>query len=174
MLTHQTGLPVHPASVEKFGADFVRPGNMVSNGAYVLESFTPNDKIVLTKNPRFHDAASVAIDTVEFVPFEDRATCARRFEAGEVQSCSDIAAEQIKDLKARLGDQVRIAPYLGVYYYALNSAHEPLNDVRVRQALSMAIDRDFLAERDLERRDAAGLVLGAARHRQLHRLAAPA
>lgn len=146
LLTHQTGLPVHRASIEQYGADFLRPGNMVSNGAYTLVSFTPNDKIVLQKNPRFHDADSVAIDTVEFVPFEDRATCARRFEAGEVQSCSDIAAEQIEDLKARLGDQVHISPYLGVYYYALNTAHEPLNDVRVRQALSMAIDRDFLAD----------------------------
>ena len=145
LLTHQTGLPVHKGSIEKFGADFVRPGNMVSNGAYMLDGFTPNDKIVLKKNPNFHDAANVAIETVEYTPFEDRATCARRFEAGEVQSCSDIAAEQIKDLKARLGDQVRVAPYLGVYYYALNGAHPPLDDARVRQALSMAIDRDFLA-----------------------------
>jgi oligopeptide transport system substrate-binding protein len=168
LLTHQTGLPVHKGSIEKFGADFVRPGNMVSNGAYMLDGFTPNDKIVLKKNPNFHDAANVAIETVEYTPFEDRATCARRFEAGEVQSCSDIAAEQIKDLKARLGDQVRVAPYLGVYYYALNGAHPPLDDARVRQALSMAIDRDFLAN-DLVGHHAARLVLGAAGDRQLYR-----
>lgn len=146
LLTHQTGMPVHPASVEKLGSDFVQPGNMVSNGPYMLESFTPNDKIVLQKNPMFHDAANVAIDTVEFIPFEDRANCARRFEAGEVLSCSDIAAEQIKDLRTRLGEQVRVAPYLGTYYYGVNSKKPPFDDVRVRQALSMAIDREFLAD----------------------------
>lgn len=146
LLTHQTGLPVHPASVEEHGTDFVQSENMVSNGAFTLESFTPNDKIVLQKNPEFHDAANVAIDTVEFTPFEDRANCARRFEAGEVQSCSDIAAEQLPDLKERLGDQVHVAPYLGVYYYALNTAKESLSDKRVRQALSMVIDREFIAD----------------------------
>lgn len=146
LLTHQTALPVHPASVEAHGSDFVQPGNMVSNGAYTLTSFTPNDKIVLQRNPEFHDAANVAIETVEYTPFEDRANCARRFEAGEVHSCSDIAAEQIGDLRARLGDQVHVAPYLGVYYYGINSAREPFDDVRVRQALSMVIDREFLAD----------------------------
>ncbi|QDY69655.1 peptide ABC transporter substrate-binding protein [Qingshengfaniella alkalisoli] len=146
LLTHQTGLPVHPATVEEFGVDFVQPENMVSNGAFALESVTPNDKIVLQKNAEFHDADNVAIDTVEFTPFEDRANCARRFEAGEVHSCSDIAAEQIADLQSRLGDQVRIAPYLGVYYYGINSAREPFDNVNVRQALSMVIDREFLAD----------------------------
>lgn len=146
LLTHQTGLPVHPPSVEAHGTRFVDPANKVSNGAYTLTSFRPNDKIVLTKNPEFHDAENVAIETVEYTPFEDRATCARRFEAGEVHSCSDVAAEQIGDLMARLGDQVRVAPYLGVYYYGVNSAREPFADPRIRQALSMAIDREFLAE----------------------------
>lgn len=145
LLSHQTALPLHPASVEKYGNDFVQPANMVTNGAYTLVSFTPNDKIVMQKNPMFHDAANVAIDTVNYVPFEDRANCARRFEAGEVLSCSDIAGEQIRDLKSRLGDQIHVVPYLGVYYFAVNSAHKPLDQVNIRQALSMAIDRDFIA-----------------------------
>lgn len=146
LLTHQTGLPVHPASVQAHGDAFVQPENMVSNGAFTLVSFTPNDKIVLARNAEFHAADSVEIETVEYTPFEDRANCARRFEAGEIHSCSDIAAEQITDLRARLGDQVRVAPYLGVYYYGINSAREPFDDVRIRQAMSMVIDREFLAE----------------------------
>jgi oligopeptide transport system substrate-binding protein len=146
LLTHQTGLPVHPPSVEAHGNDFVQPENMVSNGAFTLVSFVPNDKIVLQKNPEFHDAANVLLDTVEYLPIEDRANCARRFEAGEIQSCSDIAAEQIDDLKSRLGDAVRIAPYLGTYYYGVNSKKPPFDDKRIRQALSMVIDREFLAD----------------------------
>jgi oligopeptide transport system substrate-binding protein len=113
LLTHQTALPLHQASVEEHGDAFTRPGNMVTNGAYMLESFTPNDRIVMRKNPEFHDAANVAIDTINYIPFEDRAACLRRFEAGEVHICSDVPAEQMAYMRENLGDQLRIAPYLG-------------------------------------------------------------
>ncbi len=146
LLTHQTSLPVHPPSVEKFGNAFVQPGNFVSNGPYKLVSFTPNDKLVMEKNPSFHDADSVAIDRIEYLPFEERATCLRRFEAGEVHSCQEVPREQLASIKTRLGDQLHVAPFLGTYYYAVNGAHAPFDDVRVRQALSMAVDREFLAE----------------------------
>ncbi|MEO9339917.1 peptide ABC transporter substrate-binding protein [Mesorhizobium sp. SB112] len=145
LLTHQTGYPIHKKSVEEFGDQFTRPGNMVTNGAYMLEGFTPNDKITMRKNPNFHDAANVKIDVVNYIPFEDRANCLRRFEAGEVQSCSDLPYEQLSYMKDKLGDQVRIAPYLGTYYLPVKVKKEKLADPRVRQAISMAIDRDFLA-----------------------------
>ncbi len=67
------------ASVEAHGSDFVKPGNLVSNGAYVLAGFTPNDKVVATKNSNFHDAANVQIDKVIFYPTEDRGAALRRF-----------------------------------------------------------------------------------------------
>lgn len=146
LLTHQIAYPLHQASVEKFGEEFTKPGNMVTNGAYMLEAFTPNDKITMRKNPHFHDAANVKIDVVNFIPFEDRANCLRRFEAGEVQSCSDLAYEQLDYMKEKLGDQVRVAPYLGTYYLPVKVKKEKLADPRVRQAISMIIDRDFLAD----------------------------
>ncbi|GAB4352718.1 MAG: peptide ABC transporter substrate-binding protein [Oricola sp.] len=146
LLTHQTALPVNPAAVKEHGSDFVLPENIVTNGAYKLESFQPNDKIVLEKNEHFHDAANVRIDRVEYLPIEDRSACVRRFEAGEVLSCEDLPTEQIKSLRERLGAEVHIAPYLGTYYYALNMKRKPLDDVRVRQALAMVIDRQFLGE----------------------------
>jgi oligopeptide transport system substrate-binding protein len=146
LLTHQTGLPMHKASVEKYGSDFVKPGNLVSNGAYVLAEFTPNDKVVVTKNPNFHDAANVQIDKVIFYPTEDRGAALRRFQAGELHSNNDAPTEQVKFMKENLGDQFRVAPYLGTYYYAVKADKAPFSNVKVRQALSMAIDREFLAE----------------------------
>lgn len=146
LLTHQTGLPLHKASVEEYGSDFVKPENMVTNGAYRLVSVTPNDKIVMEKNEHFREADTVAIERIEYIPFEDRSACVRRFEAGGVHSCSDLPAEQLKSIRARLGDQVRTPPYLGTYYYALNTQNEALSDPRVRMALSMVIDREFIAE----------------------------
>ncbi len=146
LLTHQSALPVHPASVEKHGTSFTRPENYVTNGAYVLKEWVPNSHIRLDKNPHFHAAGTVKIDTVIHYPNKDLAAAARRFMAGELHSTSDIPADQTKFLKERLGDQVKISPYLGTYYLAVNTQKKPFDDVRVRTALSMAIDREFIAE----------------------------
>lgn len=146
LLTHQTGTPVHPASVEKHGANFSKPENMVSNGAYVLKEWVPNSHIRLEKNPHFHAAASVRIDVVRYEPSKDLAAAARRFMAGELHSTSDIPADQTRFLKEKLGEQVKITPYLGTFYLAVNTAKKPFDDLRVRRALSMAIDREFVAE----------------------------
>jgi oligopeptide transport system substrate-binding protein len=147
MLAHQTGLPLHEASYKQHGDAFVQPGNLISNGAYKLDAFTPNDKITMSKNENFWDAANVTIDTVNWIPFEDRAACLRRFEAKEVAACSDIPAEQMDYMKQNLGDQVHIAPYLGTYYLPVKVKKDKFKDPRVRQALSMVIDRDFLANK---------------------------
>jgi oligopeptide transport system substrate-binding protein len=146
LLTHQTCLPVHPASVAKYGKDFVKPEYWVSNGAYVLNEFVPNSHIKLTKNPNFHDAANVKIDTVIYYPTPDLAAAARRFQAGELHFTTDIPADQVKYLKEKLGDQVSIARYLGIFYLAVNTTKAPFNDARLRTALSLAIDREFIAE----------------------------
>ncbi len=146
LLTHQTGLPVHPASVEKFGKDFVKPENWVSNGAYVLKEFVPNSHIRLDRNKAFHDAANVQIDTVIYYPSSDLAAAARRFQAGELHMTTDVPADQIKQLREKLGDQVKVAPYLGTYFLIINSQKKPFDDVRVRQALSLVIDSEFIAD----------------------------
>jgi oligopeptide transport system substrate-binding protein len=147
MLTHLSTYAVSRANVEKFGADFVKPGNLVSNGAYTLAEFIPNDHIKLLKNPQFYDAGSVKIDVVNFFPTEDRSTAVKRFEAGELDSNDDLPTEQLADLRAKFGDQVHIGPYLGTYYYVFKTDKAPWSDPKLRHAISMAIDRDFLAEK---------------------------
>ena len=146
MLTHQATYPVSRANVEKFGADFTKPGNMVSNGPYTLTAFTPNDHITLTKSATFYDAANVKIDTVNFYPTEDRSAAIKRFEAGELDMNDDFPTEQLADMKVKFGDQVKIGPYLGTYYYAFKTDKAPWDNPELRQAISMAIDRDYLAE----------------------------
>jgi oligopeptide transport system substrate-binding protein len=145
-LAHQTGLPVHQASVEKHGKDFVKPENKVSNGAFMLRSNTPNDKIVMVKNPHYREAASVKLDQVVVYPIEDRSAGLRRFQAGEIHTYNDVPTDQIKFIRANLKDQFKVAPYLGTYYFAFNTRKAPFNDPRVRLALSMVVDREFLAE----------------------------
>jgi oligopeptide transport system substrate-binding protein len=147
MLTHQSTYAVSKANVEKFGADFIKPGNLVSNGAYMLAEFVPNDHVKAVKNPNFFDAANVKIDVVNYIPTEDRSTAMKRFEAGELDSNDDIPTEQLAELKAKFGDQLRLGPYLGTYYYAFKLTKDPWTNVKLRHAISMAIDRDYLAEK---------------------------
>src|SRR5262249_28910712 len=78
LLTHSTGFPVHPRTVTEFGTDWVKPGKMVSNGAYMLADVKPSAYIKLVKNPHYWDAAKVSVDTVIFDPSEDRAAVLRR------------------------------------------------------------------------------------------------
>ena len=98
-LTHQTGKPLHQKSLEALGDQFVKPGNLITNGPYVLVSYTLNDRIVMKKNEKFFDADSVAIEEVHYIPFEDRSTCVRAWEAEEVHVCSDLPAQELERLK---------------------------------------------------------------------------
>ncbi len=146
LLTHQTGLPVHKASIEKFGADFVKPDNKVSNGPFKLAENVPSSHIKLVKNAAHYEAAKVKLDAIMFYPTEDRSAALRRFQAGELHMNDDVPTEQIKFIRETLKDQFRVAPYLGTYYFPINTKKAPFNDARVRNALSMVIDREFLAE----------------------------
>lgn len=147
MLTHQAAYPVNKASIDKNGADWVKPGKLVSNGAFTLADWVPNDHLKMVKNPKFYDAANVKIDVINFIPTEDRSSAMKRFEAGELDSYDDLPTEQLSELKAKFGDQVRVAPYLGSYYYAVKTDKAPWDNVELRNAISEAIDRDFLAEK---------------------------
>ncbi len=146
LLTHQTGLPLHKASVEALGNDFVKAGNMVSNGAYSLIENIPNDRITLSKNTHYYAADEVQIDTVHYYPTDDQAAAVRRYMAGELDTNYYFPVDQLDYLRQELGEQVRVAPYLSVYYYSFNTRKPPLDDPNVRRALSMAIDREFLGE----------------------------
>lgn len=145
LMAHMTALPVSKANVEKFGKDYVKPGNMVSNGAFKLSAHVPNDSLTALKNEHYWDAANVKLDKVIFYPSEDDAANIRRFEAKELDTVYHFSSSEIKRLTAAYKDQVRVTPALSTYYYAFDTRQEPYSDVRVRQALSMAIDRDFLA-----------------------------
>ncbi|MGF9693563.1 MULTISPECIES: peptide ABC transporter substrate-binding protein [unclassified Rhizobium] len=146
LLAHYTALPISQANYEKFGEQFVKPGNMVSNGAFKLQAHVPNDSLTAVKNENYWDAQNVKIDKVVFYPIEDDAAAVRRFEAGELDVTYNFSADQLKRLKEKYAEQVRVSPALATYYYAFDMRQPPYDDVRVRQALSMAVDRDFLSQ----------------------------
>jgi oligopeptide transport system substrate-binding protein len=148
LLTQQTAMPVNERNVARFGEEWVKPGNMVSNGAYVLDDAKPNAHIRIVKNPNYWNAGNVAIDSVVFDPSEDRAAVLRRYRAGELDIIrGDLPNDQLAWLRQNMPKELHVAPYAGFRYYAFNTTKPPLNDVRVRQALSMAINREVLVEK---------------------------
>jgi oligopeptide transport system substrate-binding protein len=149
-LTHYTAFPVPRHKVEELGADWIKPGNIVSNGAYTVVEWIPNSQITSVKNEKFYDAANVKVDRVVYYPDEDRNAVTKRFRAGEIDYAADFASEQIDWLKENLAAETKISPYLGIYYYPINNKREPFTDVRVRQALSMAIDREAIVDKVLK------------------------
>lgn len=146
LMANGTALPVNRANVEKTGGQFARPGVLVSNGAFKLVGHVANDSVTLEKNPAYWNAANVKLDKVVYIPFVDQAASVRRFEAREVDMLFTFPASDLPRLRKAYGDQVRVAPGLTVEYYVFDTRRPPFDDVRVRRALSMVIDRDFLAQ----------------------------
>lgn len=147
VLTANAAAPVPRHVVEKNGSGWTEPGVMVSNGAYVLKARVPQTSITLHRNPRYHGAAHVAINTVIYFPGDDPGATLKRFRAGELDIALNFPADQTELLGREFPGALRASPALGVHFVMLNQTRPPLNDVRVRRALSLAIDRDLIVNR---------------------------
>ncbi|QGZ59796.1 peptide ABC transporter substrate-binding protein [Paraburkholderia acidiphila] len=139
--------PVDRATVAKFGASWTRPGNLVGNGPYVLADWQPNNRIVLTRNPRYWNAAHVAITKVTWLPIESDETAMRMYQAGQIDMTFTIPSGQYAQISRTMSADIRAGLRIATYYYSLNNADPVLRDPRVRQALSMVIDRDLLTSK---------------------------
>lgn len=150
LLTHWTAYPIPAHIYRKFGSDWVKPGNMVSNGPYTLVHWKANDEIKLLKNPRFYDAANVAIDEVLYYPTDDQVAALNRFRAGELDAnigTRGFPISQLPWLQENMPGVARISPQLGNEYIALNIRRAPFSDGRLRRAVSLCLDRRVLTEK---------------------------
>ncbi len=139
--------PVNRAAVEKYGRDWTKPGKLVSNGAFMLKDWQVNSKLVLTKNPQYWDAANVQLNQVTYLPIEDENADIKLFQSGENDWVYQLPSGTYAKYKQQFAADMKLAPMLGLRYYAFNTKDPLLKDVRVRQALSMVIDRDIVAQR---------------------------
>jgi oligopeptide transport system substrate-binding protein len=138
--------PVPKHMVEKYGDHWTDPSHWVSNGAYIIKSWVLGDRIHAVKNPRFYDAKSVCIDEVNYRPGADAIAVERSIRRGETDSGNDIQSNRIAYLRRpdQIPAYVHVRTWLGTTYVIFNTTIPALKDVRVRQALTMAIDRDFI------------------------------
>ncbi|MEJ0041233.1 MAG: peptide ABC transporter substrate-binding protein [Rhizomicrobium sp.] len=149
LLTHDTAYPLPRHVLLAKGRAWSRPGNFVGNGAYVPQSWTPNDHLTLVKNPRFYDAAHVRIDVVNFFPTPDSNAALRQFRAGELDTQTPIPLTEIDWLRRHMPDTVHTKPFLGLSYISINLRRPPLDDIRIRRALNLALDRETISQKVL-------------------------
>ncbi len=148
LLAHYGVLPVPAHAVRKWGERWSTPGRYVSNGPYRLVSWRLGDRIVLEKNPRFYDAARVCVDRVEYFPTSDIISAERRVRRGELDMNFPIDSTRVKYLRTTgMNAFIHVAPWTDVNYLVFNLKDRIMRDERVRRALAMAIDRDFIALR---------------------------
>ncbi len=146
LLAHYAYAPVPKHVVEEYGNDWVKPGNYQTNGAYKVVEYKAGAYVKAVKNEFHYDADKVEIENVTYFLQDDLTSLAQRFKNNEVEIVRDFPSEQYHALKDQLGeDVVKVAPWLGVYYFTLNL--DKITDIKVRQALNMAVDRDFITEK---------------------------
>jgi oligopeptide transport system substrate-binding protein len=146
MLPHQAFAIVPLHAIEEHGDQWTLPENMVCNGPFVLEEWKPQEVLTVVRNDRYWDADAVKLDKIIFIPSDDDNTRLNMYLAGEADWMrGGIPTDQIDALKTR--EDYHVSPQLATYFYEVNHNMAPLNDVRVRKALSMAIDRQILVEK---------------------------
>ena len=146
-MTHAVTAPVPRHVVERLGNSWTRPENYVGNGPYRLVGWTPNDHVTAVKNPLFYDADNVAVDRVFYYPTADYDAALQRFRAGELDYQSRLPAAQIDWIRENMPETIDLQPTLIIEFISLNLAREGLDDVRVREALSLALDRETIVDR---------------------------
>ena len=153
MTTYATFFPVHQATVEAHGTDWTQPGNIVSNGAFVLQDLVLSEYHTRVKNPLYWDADNVILEKVTGIIVNDDNTALTRYLAGEFDYMDSLPPGQYPRLAEEYPDQAFSVPRLCSYYYHINhsdSGHPALNDLRVRKALAYAVDRDVIVKQVLK------------------------
>jgi oligopeptide transport system substrate-binding protein len=127
-----------------------KPGSTISNGPYLLKAWAPNDHITLVKNPRFYDAATVKIDTVNYFPTVDTQAALRRLRAGELDMQTPLPIAGLPWLKANMPGALHLIPSLALAYLPINLRDPALADIRVRRALNLVYDREAVTQKVLK------------------------
>ncbi|UTW46578.1 peptide ABC transporter substrate-binding protein [bacterium SCSIO 12696] len=153
LLSHHSYYPVPRSAIEAHGnawtrgSHWTRPGNMVSNGAFRLTQWKLFNYIEVEKNPYYHKADQVALNGIRFLPTENITTEERMFRANQLHHTYELPADKTSYYRENAPEQLLNQPYLGTYYYRLNTRIKPLDNPKVRRALALAINRQQIVER---------------------------
>ncbi|MBP7080053.1 MAG: peptide ABC transporter substrate-binding protein [Rhodocyclaceae bacterium] len=150
-LIHGSLMPVPKKVVEKFGDKWTDPANIVSNGPYKLSERIVNERIVMVRNPYYWNNAKTVIEQVTVLPINNQSAEYQRYRANAMDVTTDggVPSEQVAQIRKEVPNELTLWPQLGTYYYTYNIKVKPFDDVRVRRALSLAINRDVITKQIL-------------------------
>jgi oligopeptide transport system substrate-binding protein len=141
LAAYQTYMPVHRATVEKHKLAWTQPENIVANGPFLLDSWTPKKEIVFKRSKIYWRANENRLETLRFLPIDDQNTALSKFLNGEMDWGDDSSIPLARADQVLKNPNFRCSPYLGIYFYRFNCERPPFNDARVRRAFSMAVDK---------------------------------
>lgn len=137
-----TLLPTHRASIEKHGLKWIDPGNLVSNGPFVLKEWAHREKLVMDRNPRYWNAKDTKLTRVVALTIDDNDVAHNKYLNGEVDWTRTVPTPRIDEIKKH--PDYFVYPYLGSYFYRFNVTKPPFNDARVRKAFNLAVDKSAI------------------------------
>ena len=148
LLANPVAYPVNQNNVETFGDQFSKPGNLVSNGAYVLKNWIPRVGIELEKNRRFREAEKTIIEQVFYRPTEEQSTEIQQFRLGELDWTNEVPNNQFRWLQKNYPDELVISPLMASYFFGFNLLQEPfVENPSLRMALILSVDRQIITDK---------------------------
>ena len=144
LFAHSCMMPLHQKTVEANPEKWMRPGIMVSNGPFMLDEWVPQSHICAKKNLNYWDAANVKLDGVMYYPIDDRHTELKKFKAEELHMTALVPTDQIATLKVEMKDAYRSSTSYATYCYTFNTTKAPFDNVKLRKAVALAINREKL------------------------------
>lgn len=138
--------PVPRRTVEKLGRDWIKPENVISNGPFLLKQWRSNDFIRMEKNASFYDAANVCLNTVIYYPTTDAVAAERMVKTGQLDANMSFVGGRLAFVQKEMPAYVRLGPMAAIDYIVFNTKKPGYSDMRVRQALSIALDRAFITK----------------------------
>jgi oligopeptide transport system substrate-binding protein len=143
-LTHYTGFPVPKHVVEAKGDQWTNVENIVGNGPFKVVEWVPGNYIKSVKSDTYYGKDDIKIDEVYYYVQDDLAAAFNRYRAGEYDILTDLPNDQQQWVIDNLPGEGHFTPFAGIHYYTINTTVKPFDDVKVRQAMSMAINRDII------------------------------
>ncbi len=148
LTSFETLMPVHRATVEKWGTDWTKPEHIVSNGAFKLDAWRPKDAIELVPNPNWWNRKIVRLERIVAKPLDDVDTEMQEYKSGGLDWIREVPALRVEEAQA--DPDYFVTPYMTTWFMRINVTKKPFDDVRVRKAFNLAINKKEVCEKTLK------------------------
>ncbi|MCF7687582.1 MAG: peptide ABC transporter substrate-binding protein [Cephaloticoccus sp.] len=145
-VTSAPWIPVNPRVVAQWGRQWTRPENFVGNGPFTLREWKPNQHIIVTRRPDYWGADAIKLSAIQFLAFDNGDAEERAYRAGQIDVTMSVPFSKISAYAAQQPSPLRQIPLFETRYLAFNTQRPPLDDIRVRRALSLALDRESIVK----------------------------